>query len=78
MLEKEYGFYKANKNELLSRYSGKFVAIVDEEVVDSFSSEIEAYKAMAEKYGVGKFLLQYCYPSDSNHVRRFHSRVAIR
>ena len=78
MLEKEYNFYKANKNKLLSSYGGKFVAIVGEEVVASFSSEIEAYKAMGKKYGVGNFLLQYCDPSGENHVQRFYSRVAFR
>ena len=78
MLEREYSYYKANKNKLLQDYKGKVIAIVGEEIVGSFTSEIEAYKAMREKYEAGKYLLQSCVPKEARRIGMYHSRVAFR
>ena len=78
MLDREYNYYKANKNKLLKEYDGKFIGLVGEEVVGSFDSELEAYRLMKERFGAGNFLLQHCVLADSDRIQRYHSRVAFR
>lgn len=78
MLDREFHYYKTHENELVKRYKGKFVAIVGEEVVGVFDSELTAYQEMKTKYGLGKFLLQHCLPAKDRHIQRYHSRVAFR
>lgn len=78
MLEREFQYYKAHEGELVERHKGKFIAIVGEDVVGAFDTELEAYLGMKAKYGLGNFLLQECLPGTDNHVQRYHSRVAFR
>ena len=77
MLEREYQYYKAHENELVERYKGKYIGIVGEEVVGVFDTELEAYFELKKKYGPGKFLIQETVPN-SQHIQRYHSRVAFR
>ncbi len=76
MLQCEYQYYKSHKEELGEKYRGKFLGIGGEEVVGAFDTELEAYDALKKKYGAGKFLIQQS-NSESNHIQRYHSRVAF-
>lgn len=76
MLQIEYNYYKAHKEELNKKYPGKFLGIVGEKVVGAYLTELEAYEDLKKKYGAGKFLIQESV-SDSNHIQRYHSRVAF-
>lgn len=77
MLEREFSFYNTHENELVKLYEGKYIAIVGEEVVGVFDSELIAYEEMKKKYGLGNFLLQQCLPAKDRQVQRYHSRVAF-
>lgn len=77
MLEKEFKYYKDHQEELVKRYNGKFVAIVNEQVVGSFDAELEAYTEMKKKYAVGTFLIQQCLPGETSYTQTFHSRVTF-
>jgi hypothetical protein len=75
MLEKEYSFYEANKDELLKQYLGRFLLIHNEKIVGDFSSEKDAYiKAQQNGYALGSFLIQECKP-DVDLKETFNSRV---
>ena len=50
MLDREFHYYNTHENELVKRYKGKFIAIVGEEVVGVFDSELIAYQEMKTKY----------------------------
>lgn len=76
MLQKEYKYYKAHKEELNKKHPGKFLGIVGEKVVGTYSNELEAYEDLKKKFGPGKFLIQQSVPG-SNHIQRYHSRVAF-
>lgn len=78
MLEQEFEFYKTNEEKFNKLYNGKFIAIVDNEIVGVFDEELTAYSEMKKKYTVGKFLIQECSSETDNHVQRYHSRVAFR
>lgn len=78
MLDKEFNYYKDHQEELVQKYNGKFLAIVGEEVVGVFDTELEAYAEMKRKYALGTFLLQHCLPGKGSYTQTFHSRVAFR
>lgn len=77
MLEKEFKFYKDHQAELVKQYNGKFIAIVGEQVVGDYVTELEAYNEMKKQYPVGTFLIQHCLPGEDSYTQTFHSRVAF-
>jgi hypothetical protein len=77
MLEQEFNFYKEHQDELVKKYKGKFLAIVGQEVVGVFDTELEAYAEMKKKYPVGTFLIQHCLPGKDSYTQTFHSRVSF-
>lgn len=77
-LEKEFRFYKEHQDELVQKYNGKFLAIVGDEVVGVYDSELAAYTEAKKKYRVGTFLIQHCLPGKESYTETYHSRVALR
>ncbi|MDO9577210.1 MAG: hypothetical protein Q7J16_04945 [Candidatus Cloacimonadales bacterium] len=60
MLEKEFAFFTANRSQLIEEYNGKFIVIVGEEVKGSFESKLDALKEGVDKFGLGKFFIEFC------------------
>jgi hypothetical protein len=77
MLEKEFKYYLENQNELVKIFNGKYIVIIENQVVDSYDSELEAYVTSKEKYELGTFLIQYVEPGKNNYTQTFHSRVSF-
>ena len=77
MLEREFQYYKDHQDDLVKQHGGKFLAIVGEEVVGVFDSEIEAYLQTKKTHEVGTFLIQHCLPGKNSYTQTFHSRVAF-
>lgn len=76
-LEKEFEFYKANQDQLVRQYEGKYIVIVNESVVGDYDTEIEAYEASKQDYAPGSFLIQKCLPGNESYTQTFHSRVVF-
>ena len=76
-LEKEFRYYKDQQDELVKRYNGKFLAIVGEDVVGVYDSEIEAYTATKKQHPLGTFLIQHCLPGKESYTETYHSRVVF-
>jgi len=76
MLEKEYAYYQAHKDEFLKIYLGKFIVIVNEEIIGTFATVDEAYKEAAKTHQPGTFLIQQV-TIDENHIQRFTSLVYV-
>ncbi len=74
MLDKEYAYYIAHRDELLKQYKGKQLLIVGEKVVGVYDSEMQAYQEAIKKYQLGTFLMQLCAPEEET-TQTFHSRV---
>jgi len=77
MLETEFDYYIANQKKLVDEYEGKYIVIVGEEVIGSFTSEVEAYNKTIKKYEPGTFLIQLCNPGTESYTQTFHSRVYV-
>jgi len=60
MLEKEFAYFKNNRDFLIKKYTNKYIVIVGEKVVDVYDNRINALKSSASKYGLGNFLIEYC------------------
>ncbi len=75
MLEKEFEYYLDHQDELVKKYSGKYLVIIGEEVVNSFDTMEDAYEWSSGKYELGTFLIQYCAPGKDNYTQTFHTRV---
>lgn len=60
MLEKEFSYFKSNRNFLIKKYNKKYIVIVGEKVVDVYDNRIRALKSSSSKYGLGNFLIEYC------------------
>ena len=76
MLEKEFKYFIDNKDSLSKEYADKYIVVVGESVVDSFTNELEAYEYAVKKFGLGHFLIQYCGENNAK-LQNFHSRVSF-
>jgi hypothetical protein len=77
MLEKEFKYYIDNQKELLNTYNGLYIVIKDNEVIGSYSSELEALLFTQKTEEIGTFLIQFCSPGENAYTQTFHSRVAF-
>lgn len=75
MLEKEFKYYLDHQKELVKKYNNKYIVIVDEKVVGSYDTQVEAFDASSKDYKVGAFLIQLCTPGEESYTHVFHSRV---
>lgn len=63
-----FKWYIQNQDNLVEKYNGKYVVIVNNSVVDSFIDENDAYFAAQKKYGLGNFLIQLCTPGEGAYT----------
>ena len=77
-LDREFDYYQQNKDMFLSKYDGKVVVIVGNDVVGVYDSEREAVDetVKAKKYQLGEFLVQYV--TDEDQTEFFHSRAYVK
>lgn len=74
-LEKEFRYYLAHQDELVSKYNGKFIVIKNRKVIGDYSSEMEAIRETSKTHDLGTFLVQKCEPGEGGHTETYHSRV---
>lgn len=77
MLNKEFDFYKKNQEELLKVFNGRYIVIVDSNVVGDYGNEQEAYFESVDKFGLGNFFIILCQPGSESYTQTFHSRVVF-
>jgi hypothetical protein len=75
MLEKEFNYFKNNKESLLLKYANKYIVIKDEEVKGFYETQIEALTDALKQFAPGTFLIQFVSPEPEDYIQKFHSRV---
>ena len=60
MLKKNYDYFNANLEQLLSQYKGRYIAIKEETVIGDYNSFEDAYNNLCEKEEIGTFIIQHC------------------
>jgi hypothetical protein len=58
LLEKELGYFEQHRSELLGRAKGKFALIKNEELIDTFDSQVDAIRAGYRQFGNEPFLVK--------------------
>ena len=76
-LQQEFEYYLEHQQELVRQYRGKFIVIVDQKVVGSYDSELEAVTQASKSYKLGTFLVQRCEPGTEAYTHTYHSRIAF-
>lgn len=76
-LEREFQYYLDHQEELVARYNGKYIVIINQQVVGSYDAEIEAIEESSKNYDLGTFLVQKCEPGSDSYTQTYHSRVAF-
>jgi hypothetical protein len=77
MLDKEFKYFVDHQDELVKKYEGRFIVIVDESVVGAYSSDAEAYVEATKTRKPGTFLIQHCIPGATAYRQSFHSRAVF-
>lgn len=75
MLEKDFQYYLNNREELLKKYTGRYLVIKGEKVIGDYSSEMDAYTETQKEHKLGTFLIQPCVADERSFQQSFHSRV---
>lgn len=57
-LDREVGFFESQHSELVKHYENQFVLIRGEELIGSFTTELEAYETGLKKLGNVPFLIK--------------------
>lgn len=65
---KQLEYFKANKDNLLSKHSGKVIVVSEDLVLTEFGNEEEAYDFGVKEYGYGNFLLKNLVDASSSRV----------
>lgn len=58
LLDKEIKYFNSKKAEFIKTYLNQFVLIKGEQLIGSYTTEAEAYKAGVEKLGNEPFLIK--------------------
>jgi hypothetical protein len=73
MLENEYKFFKDNLPKLLKEYSGKFLVIKEQEIIENFPTYDEALAFGLSQFKLGEFLIQECIEEEKSTAQFFNS-----
>lgn len=66
--------YKAQQEELVRKYEGKIIAMVDGHFVGVYETKIEALADVQRKFPNGSYFIIKCTSGDSEYTRRLRSR----
>lgn len=72
-LKKNLDWYIANQKELSTKYNGKILLIVDQELIEAFASMEEAFTTAQKSYALGTFTLQPCSPDSDSYTLTLYS-----
>lgn len=64
MLEKDYEYYLKNKENLIQKFSGSYVVIQNQKILNVLSNLEEAYFFLKNSHKKGSFLVQKVDQSD--------------
>ena len=74
-IEKEFQYYQKNKVHFIKKYNGKYIVLMNKEVIGFFDSREKALIETQRKHKPGTFLIQLV--SKEEEVQRYYSRVVF-
>ena len=73
LLKKNFYYYIANQNELVSKYDGKYLVIKDNQVQGTYDRIEDAFRFGKREFGMGNFIIQKCGSGKDNYSTTIHS-----
>ena len=73
VFKKDLEWYIENQKELVRRYDGKILLIVNQKLIGAFDSMEEAYTTALKSYTLGTFTLQPCSPGSDSYTLTLHN-----
>ena len=70
---KEYLWFKANKEELMARYNGRYIVIKDEKIIADYGSFRVAWQITVRDHKPGTFIIHQCMEPDPRRTPRLGS-----
>jgi len=77
-LEKEFRWYLLNQSELVEKYNGRYLVIINEEVVGDYDTYEDAYFESEKKYELGTFCIQKCSQGLDDYTLDFRHKPYIK
>ena len=77
-LQKEFEYYLSHQEEMVAKYNGKCIVLMNHEVIGVYDSEFEAVSETSKTHVLGSFLVQKVAPGNAAYTQSYHSRVAFR
>jgi len=75
ILKDEFDFFMTNREDLVKKYEGKYLAIKNNQVLGVYDSFDTAIIKTQKTDPLGTFLIQKCEANDECYMQTFHSRV---
>lgn len=75
MLEKEFKYYLKHQKELVKKYNGKIIVIVNNKVINKYDNKKDAYLDSIKKFKPGTFLIIECTPGKDSYTIHQRSRI---
>ncbi|MDR1130321.1 MAG: hypothetical protein LBK96_05015 [Prevotellaceae bacterium] len=77
MLEKEFKYYLDNQEELVKKYDGRTLVIINNEIVGDYDNWEDAYFDSMDKFESGTYLIQDCSEGEEAYTQTFAAPVFI-
>jgi hypothetical protein len=71
ILRDEYDYFTSSLDELLSKYSGRYIAIKNGTVIGDYDNFDDAYVNTSKTEKLGSFIIQHCVSDDEDSVAHF-------
>ena len=77
MLEQEFKYYRDHQEELVRKHRGRFIVIVNDQVIGDYDTELQAYIETKKTHEPGTFFIQLVQPGEESFSPTFHSRATF-
>lgn len=75
-LKREFDWYIAHQDEIVTQYDGRYVVVRDCKVIGAYNDQSSAIAETTKTYPLGTFLVQKVERGSSAYSQTFHTRVA--
>ncbi len=73
-IEKEFKYYLSHQNELVEKYNGKYLVLINNSVVGAYNDFADALYSSLEKYQPGTFMVQLCTLGNEAYTARYYNQ----
>lgn len=76
-LKSAFQYYLEHQDEIVTKYDGAYVVILDGQILGSYPDELSAVSETQKHHELGSFLVQKVSSGSGAYSQTFHSRVVF-